>query len=400
MYTPQKDILEKYAKILINFALNDGNGIKPGDVVYLVVPYFSKPLALEIYRAILKSNGHVIMKFTDEDFEKLFYQDANESQLNFFPRDFTKSLTDTIDHYVRLIGEEDPHYLEDVDPAKIMKKAQSNKPFRDWINKKEDEGKFTWTLGLYPTEGQAKEAGLSLKESWDQVIKACFLDYDDPISEWKSVMNKIEEAKNILNQMPINKLHIESEGTDLWITLGEKRAWNGGSGRNIPSFEIFTSPDWRGTEGTISFDQPLYRYGNLIEGIKLEFKNGRVSKASATKNEKVLLEMIKQKNADKVGEFSMTDKRFSRIDRFMAETLYDENFGGDYGNTHIALGMSYHDCYSGDKTKTSDEEWEELGYNDSVIHTDIISTKDRKITAYFKDGDKKVIFEDGVYTFV
>jgi len=108
--------------------------------------------------------------------------------------------------------------------------------------------------------------------------------------------------------------------------------------------------------------------------------------------------MIKQKNADKVGEFSMTDKRFSRITAFMAETLYDENVGGKYGNTHIALGASYHDCYGGDPSKVTKKGWEKLGFNDSAVHTDIISTTDRIITAYLKDGKKRVVYKNGQYT--
>jgi len=79
-----------------------------------------------------------------------------------------------------------------------------------------------------------------------------------------------------LNKLPIDKLHIKGGDVDLWITLGEKRRWLGGRGANIPSFELFTSPDCRYTEGWIKFNQPLYRYGNLIEGIALEFKKGRV----------------------------------------------------------------------------------------------------------------------------
>ena len=126
------------------------------------------------------------------------------------------------------------------------------------------------------------------------------------------------------------------------------RRWLGGRGRNIPSFELFTSPDWRGTEGWIYCNQPLYRYGNLVKGIRLAFVDGRVSEASAEQNEQVLKEMIATEGADRIGEFSLTDRRFSRITRFMAQTLYDENFGGAYGNTHIALGRSYQDAYAGD----------------------------------------------------
>jgi len=169
----------------------------------------------------------------------------------------------------------------------------------------------------------------------------------------------------------------------------------GGSGRNIPSFEIFTSPDWRGTEGWIYFNQPLYRYGALVTGVRLEFEHGLVVKASADQNEDLIKEMIATANADKVGEFSLTDGRFSRITKFMAETLFDENVGGPYGNTHIALGNSYHDCYAGDANSVSREQWEELGFNDSSVHTDIISTTDRTVTATLSGGEALVIYADG-----
>ncbi len=120
------------------------------------------------------------------------------------------------------------------------------------------------------------------------------------------------------------------------MSVGEQRRWLGGRGRNIPSFELFTSPDWRGTEGWIYCNQPLYRYGNLVKGIRLAFVDGLVSEASAEQNEQVLKEMIATEGADRIGEFSLTDRRFSRITRFMAQTLYDENVGGAHGNTHIA----------------------------------------------------------------
>ncbi|MCH8908863.1 MAG: aminopeptidase, partial [Candidatus Heimdallarchaeota archaeon] len=97
-------------------------------------------------------------------------------------------------------------------------------------------------------------------------------------------------------------------------------------------------------------------------GMFADDKNGKVVKSKAKKNEKVLKEMIKQKNADKVGEFSLTDARFSRITEFMATTLYDENVGGKYGNTHIALGASFHDCYKGDPSKVTKKQWEKMGF--------------------------------------
>ena len=120
-------------------------------------------------------------------------------------------------------------------------------------------------------------------------------------------------------------------------------------------------------------------------------------KAKAKKNEKTLLEMIKAENADKIGEFSLTDKRFSRITKFMGETLYDENVGGPNGNFHIALGSSYHDTFDGDMADKTKEYWEKLGFNDSAIHTDHVSTSPRIVTATLNDGSEKIIYKNGQF---
>lgn len=401
-YTPSKKVLENYAYILVNFALGGKIGIKKGEVVYIVIDEYAKPLFFELRKAILKAGGHMIVNYLpsndpEYNFSKDFYLHAQDHQLDFFPEAYMKGLITQIDHSIFIISDTDKHALHGVDPAKIMRRGQTMKPWMNWRNEKENKGKFTWTLALYGTPAMAKEAKMSLKEYWQQIIKACFLDEKDPVKKWKNVYKELDSYSDRLNKMPIEKLHMKGKDVDLWIGLGEKRKWMGGSGRNIPSFELFTSPDLRQTEGWIKFNQPLYRYGNLIEGIELWFENGRVVKSKATKNEKLLKQMIATKGADAVGEFSMTDKRFSRITKFMAETLFDENIGGPNGNSHIALGNAYHDCYMGDQGKVSKKTWEKLGYNDSSVHTDIITTTPRIITAYLKNGKTKVIYKDGQY---
>jgi aminopeptidase len=300
-----------------------------------------------------------------------------------------------MDYVISIISETDKYELKGIDPKKIMLSNLSRKPYIDWQNEKENKGKMTWTLGLYGTPAMAKEAGMSLKEYWNQIIKGCYLDFPDPVKKWKETFKEIEKLKRKLNLIDIKKLRIIAPNTDLTIGIDKNRNWLGGGGRNIPSYEIFISPNWRGTEGYISFSEPLYRYGNLIKGIKLEFKNGVVTKSSATEGENILKEMIRTKNADKIGEFSLTDNRFSKITKFMAETLFDENTGGKYGNTHIALGMAYKDSYTGNISKIKKEKWEEMGFNDSVIHTDIISTTNRKVVAVTAEGKEIVIYKNG-----
>lgn len=391
-----KEILEKYAEVMVKFAVGRGKGIKKGDNVQIVYDMSATPLGREIYKQVIKAGGNPFNKIVDDQISKIFYENSSDEQLEFFPENYYHAMADTFDHSIRVFATDDVFYLKDIDPEKMMVNAKSMKPYKKWIEEKEDKGKYSWTLCLYATEASAKEAGLTVDEYWEQIVKACFLNEEDPIRKWKNVISEQERIIKELDSMPIDRIHVKSESTDLWITLGENRRWIGGDGCNIPSFEIFTSPDWRGTNGYISFEQPLYRFGNVIKGIKLEFVNGKIVKAKADQNENLLLEMIKQDNADKIGEFSLTDKRFSKIDKFMAETLYDENFGGEYGNCHIAVGNSYHETYKGDKG-ISEEKYNELGFNDSVEHTDIVTTSNREVTVVLKDGSDRVIYKDGIF---
>jgi len=408
-YTPSDKVLKKYADVLVNFALGGGKGLKKGEVVRVSASESAKPLYIAVCNAIVEAGGHVMSNYAPDDehgdkrrnisVSRYFYEHAKPHQINYFPKKYLRGIIDEMDHSVFLLAEKDPHALKGIDGKKIMARGQALKPFMDWRHEKEWKGKFTWTIALYGTPGMAKEAGLSEKVYWDQIIKACFLDQKDPIAKWKHVYRDIEKYRSRLNKLSpkIDKLHAVGPDMDMWYTLGEKRAWHAGSGRNIPSFEIFTSPDWRGTNGWIRFNQPLYRYSNKITGIELWFKNGRVVKSYAKTNEKLLKEMIATKNADKIGEYSLTDSRHSRITKFMAETLFDENMGGKYGNTHLALGMSYRDTYAGDVSKLTTKEAERLGFNDSSVHTDIISTTRRTVTAHLKNGSTKVIYKDGKF---
>jgi len=405
-YVPEQAVLARYADVLVNFALGGGKGVKKHEVVFVALHEVAKPLLPHLQRAILKAGAHMVLDYRPDDgpdmsLSRTFYELAGPHHLSFFPDKHMRGVVDQADHLLMMISETDKKVLAGIPPEKMMKRGQAWKPYMEWRNEKESAGKFTWTLGLYGTEAMAKEAGLSLKEYWEQIIQACFLDKKDPIGEWKKTYRLLESTRVKLNKLTTKKgcrLHVEGPAADLWIAMGEKRQWMGGSGRNVPSFELFTSPDWRGTEGWIRFNQPLYRYGNLIEGVELRFKKGKVVSAAATKNEKVLEAMIATKNADKIGEYSLTDKRFSRITKFMAETLFDENVGGPQGNTHLAVGASYHDCYAGEPSKPTKAEWEKLGYNDSSVHTDIVSTEPRTVTAHFEDGTSKVIYQDGMFT--
>ncbi len=394
-FSPDPKIVQKYADLLVNFALNSGKGIKKGDVVEVIVPDVAKDMLKALQISILKAGGHPLLRLIPTGIDKDFYELASKEQLTFFPEKYLKAKADLIDHYIGIVAEPNPYELKDVDPEKIMLAKKSKKKYRDWLVDKENAGKFTWTIGMWPTYAKAEQVGLTIDEYWDKIVKACYLDKKDPIKEWQQISEKQKKIINWLNNLNIIEVHVEGKDMDLYVGIGKERKWCGGSGRNIPSYEIFTSPHKDKINGWIRFNEPLYRYGNVIEDIYMEVKDGKIIKAKAKKGDKLLQSMLKIKGADRFGEFSLTDASMSRIDHPMAETLFDENMGGKYGNMHLAIGMAYKDCYKGDVANTSNKKFEQMGYNDSAEHTDIVSTTDKKVTAKLEDGSEVVIYEHG-----
>lgn len=400
-FQPSEEILKKYANVLVNFALNSGLGLKSGEVVYLQAPTSALPLYRALYREIIRAGGIIVSGLSDNisGTDRFFFEHATDKQLTSFLPNYYKGLVDDIDHRIALLSEHDVHELDGIDPRKIMVRQKSMKLLRDWFSDKEQRGKHTWTLALYGTESMAKEAGLSINDYWGQIIKAVYLDKASPVAHWRRINDEVQRISNKLTSLQITKVHMQGEDVDLHVSIGENRRWLGGTGRNIPSFEVFTSPDWRGVDGWIRFNQPLYRYGPVIKGVELFFKNGRVVNAKSKTNENLLKEMIAVDNgAARIGEYSLTDRRLSRITKFMAETLFDENMGGKYGNTHIALGASFPETYKNAGKIISKKKLGSLGFNDSAVHTDIVSTTDRTVTATLPGGEQQIIYKSGQFT--
>jgi len=398
MYTPSPEILKKYADVLVKFALRSGEWVKKDDVVFVQIPECAKPFYLPLQKAILEVGAHPIMEYLPDGVARHFFDHANDDQIVFYPSHFLHGKVEQMTHVISIIAEADKYELKDVDPKKLAARIHSRKEYKEKRMKKEMDGNMTWTLGLYGTQAMADEAKMSLEEYRDEIIKACYLDFDDPIAERKKTEENISIIKSKLNALPIEWVHVEWEDVDLKVKIWTNRQRLGWSWRNIPSFEIFTSPDRRGTNGRIRFNQPLYHFGQIIKDIYLKFENGLIVDFDASHNKAGLEEMIKIPNANKVWEFSLTDSRFSHITKFMGETLYDENMWGPEGNTHIAIGSAYNETFTGDAGKLTEQELLDLWFNQSAEHTDIISTKRRKVTATLSDGTEKVIYQNGQFT--
>ena len=389
--------IERYADVLLWGLKTARSGrIKKGDIILIRWDLPALRLAEVLYGKLLEMGVHPIQRLLQTPtMETSFYTKATASQLNFIPPG-EETLYQSLNGSIALLGPESLTHLSGVDPSRIAKPVKARKYLRDLLDKREEEGLFSWTLAVYPTEELADHAGVSVETYAKQIIKACFLNRKEPVTHWNEIYKRAQSLKRWLNRLSVEKFHVESANVDLIVTPGENRRWIGLSGHNIPSFELCTSPDWRGTRGVYYADQPSYRSGNYVKGIRVEFRNGKVVNASAEAGEPFLKKQLAMDNgSDKIGEFSLTDRTFSKIDRFMANTLFDENFGGKYGNSHIALGASYSDTYSGKPAELTKERKNELGFNDSALHWDIVNTEKKRVTAILKSGEKTVIYENG-----
>ena len=394
-----KKELEGYADVLL-WGLQTARRRKfnKNDAVAIRYHLPARPLAEILYDKLLRMGLNPVPRALETpQMEKSFYTRATSRQLGFVPSG-EESLHQHLNGSIHLFAPESITHLSDVDPKRIGQAAVARKYLRDILARREEQGLFSWTLCVFPTMALARHAKMSLKAYARQIAAACFLEQPCPVTEWQDVHRKIRSIKKALDRLPVERIHIESDTIDLTITPGEKRKWLGLSGRNIPSFEVFISPDWRGTQGVYYADQPSFRSGNYVAGVRLEFKKGAVVKVSARKGEDFIRRQLEMDpGAKRVGEFSLTDRRFSRINAFMANTLFDENFGGPHGNCHLALGSAYTDAYAG-KRALDDSLRKELGFNDSALHWDLVNTGNKRVTAILKGGSKQTIYENGEFT--
>lgn len=392
--------LEKYAQVLF-WGMQKARitVFAPGDIVILRTDIAALPLAEPVQSLLLERGLNPVLRISQPStLEKGYFSHARDAQLGFkIPGD--AELHASANGLISLLAPDSITHLKDIPPAKIATFSLARKYLRDIMNRREATRDFGWTLCLMPTPALAENAGLSETDYAAQIIRAAYLDEADPVAAWEAIFQQAEGVKTWLNSMDVEYYHVQSASTDLKVFPGESRRWIGVSGHNIPSFELFMSPDCRHTEGTYHADQPSYRSGNLVKGVTLKFDQGKARVAGAEMGaEFVRTQLEMDPGACQLGEFSLTDKRFSRINAFMAHTLFDENYGGDQGNCHVAVGASYADTFAGEQAALTEARKKELGFNDSALHWDLVNTESKTVMAVGPDGKKTLIYEQGMFT--
>ena len=397
MFSPL--VLDRYADVLV-WALDASRPapLRRGDIALVRFDIAALDLARAVAARLVDRGLHTLHRLNRTPGMELdFFEAADDAQLGFVAPG-SAALHEALGASVHLLAPDALTHLADIDPARIASVSRARKPLRDILERREQQGVFSWTLCLWPTAELAARAGLSLEDYAAQIVRACHLDDSDPVARWQEALERMRELRAWLDGLEATQLHVESAGVDLVICPGQSRRWLGLTGHNIPSFELYLSPDWRGTRGVYHADQPTFRSGNLVRGVQLWFEHGWVVRAQAEEGERFLRDQIAMDDgSDKLGEFSLTDRRFSAIDRFMAMTLFDENYGGAHGNCHVALGASYPSTYAGDQDALTPERRRDLGFNTSALHWDLVNTEPKTVTAHLGGGRRRVIYENGEF---
>jgi aminopeptidase len=344
--------------------------VKPKEKVLIQGSDLAFALINEIYKECLLSDAYPLI-IADLDIQYTFFKHAKEHQLKYVSS-FEKFMVENIDVRIRIHCEPNPKRLTNIDPARIKMNAASRRELLEIFYKRVAEGKLRWTVLPYPTNVQAQEAAMSLEEYEDFVYSSCLVDKKDPIAEWKKIRQQQKKICDFLNQA--SEIHIIGEDTDLTFNVKNRKWINCSGEENMPDGEIFTAPIENSANGTIRFTFPGIVAGREVEDIMLTFKDGKVVKASAVKDNVLLQQILKIEGGDRIGEAAI-GTNYS-ITRFTKNMLFDEKMGG---TIHIAIGNSYP---------------ESGGLNKSAIHWDIL--KDMK-----KDGeiyaDGKLFYKNGKF---
>ena len=313
------------------------------------------------------------------------------------------------------ISASDPENLKGVDQERQRRYSiASNRDLKEFYNLEMTNG-FPWCVASVPIKAWATKVfpGLSEDEAmeklWNTIFEMVRITEDgDAVAAWKEHCANLERRANTLNSFDLKEVHYKNSlGTDLTVEMPENHCWLAGGDTskagfkfvaNMPTEEVFSAPKRDGVNGVLYASKPLVLNGNVVEGIRFEFENGKIVKATATKGEDVLLKALDtDENSRYLGEIALVpyDSPISNSGIIFYNTLFDEN-----ASCHFAFGEAYPASVKGGDDMTEEELFEH-GLNATAgVHVDfMVGTSDLSITGKTRDGKEVVIFENGNFVF-
>jgi aminopeptidase len=360
--------MKKLADVLVNYSVK----VKPGELTVVTGEVSALPLLREVYIKVLQAGGNPVPLLLDDEITESNRLYSSDEQIKWVSPLETLLYVDA-DVFISVRSTINTRALTNIDPAKEQKRIAARREIREAYFNRSASGELRWVLTQYPTPAYAQEADMSLREFEDFVFRTTYCDLDNPVEEWQKVHDRQEELINWLKDK--KTVEVRSPNAELSLSIEGRTFMNADGTINMPSGEIYTGPVENSCNGWVKFTYPAVREGREVEGVYLEFKDGKVIKASAEKNEEFLLSQLDvDKGARYLGEFAIGTNY--GIDRFTKNILFDEKIGGSF---HIAVGAGYPQTGS---------------VNKSVIHWDFICDirKDSEIKV-----DGELLYKDGQF---
>lgn len=400
-----KDKFYKYACLLLDVGLN----IQEGQPLVITAPVESIEFIRVLSKCALdRGVTDIYFDWTDDELKHqqlLKYGDDSISNSLFFNKKIYDDYAKKDGAFLMLVSE-NPDIMNDVDSFKLDYASRISRTSRLLYKKRQSTNDVAWCIAAVSTYGWAHKIfndSNCVEKLWNLIFSICLVDKDDPIEEWENKLLISSNRCDRLNELNFKTLHYtNSLGTDLYVGLSDGAKWCGAgepmpSGRrivaNVPTEEIFTSPNRLMTSGIVYSSKPLVYNGYIIDDFWIKFEDGKVISFDASKGKDVLSSII---NGDDtscyLGECALVpyDSPISNSGVIFYTTLFDEN-----ASCHLALGTGFPNTLDGTDGKEKDE-LISMGLNVSDVHVDfMIGTSDLKIEGVTYDGKNVLIFENG-----
>ncbi|HEY5660277.1 MAG TPA: aminopeptidase [Gaiellaceae bacterium] len=371
----EENLLQRYAELVVKVGANVQKGQDVGIQGFVEHAPFVRALAAASYDAGAR---YVVPLYGDQYVKRELIRHADDDVLEWSsPWDLARQ--EYFDQHegatIAIAGDPNPDVLSDLDGVRVGKarpKELAERGLEITFGKKT----VNWTIAAYPNENWARKifGEPDVDRLWDEVARAVRLDEDDPVGAWQTHVEKLRARAAQMTQRRFDALHFRGPGTDFTIGLTPAYDWGAGTLEtaggtvhvpNMPTEEVFTAPDARRTEGTVTSTRPLATSGGVIvEGLRLTFRDGRVVDARADKGEDVIkAQLDSDDGARRLGEVALVDgsSRVGQSGVIFFDTLFDEN-----ATCHIAYGGGL------GFTRNEDVELPDGAENTSSIHTDFM----------------------------
>ena len=393
-----RQLLERYADLIVTVGAN----VQPDQVVAVESSPEAAPLVAAIARRAYGLGARFVdISYFDSEVKRIRAELAPAETLDWVPPWLGRRMLDLGDldaARVVLTPVIAPGQLEGVDPARAGRDRLPT--VRELFHVIEDKS-VAWTISPYPTEAWARVvypgAGDALERLWADVVHVCRLDEPDPAAAWDARIAELWDVASRIDALDLDAIRFDGPGTDLTVGLlsSSRFAREGGASHtrtgvrhvaNLPTEEIFTTPDPERTEGVVSATKPLDVAGSLVEGLRIRFEGGRAVEVDADTNADALRARVDaDEGAGRLGEVALVDResRIGRLGRTFFNTLLDENAA-----SHLALG----DGYSAPVADPADVE----RINASTVHIDfMIGSDDVDVTGVTRTGSLVPLLRGG-----